>query len=129
MSCYFMSQITYKGVLFAYCSLLCYLVNFKVMDVCKSFPYFSKVEFHVVYFLDRLRILTGIDKWTVTWIMDCIYEAVGSWHLREPHASHSIILISRITQTRQSLCIYSVLYILYFVGTKGCSILGTLVIF
>ena len=35
--------------------------NLKVMDVCRSFPYFSKVEFHVVYFLDRLWILTGID--------------------------------------------------------------------
>ena len=35
--------------------------NFKVMDVCRRFPYFSKVEFHVVYFLDGLWILTGID--------------------------------------------------------------------
>ena len=35
--------------------------NFEVMDVRRSFPYFSKVEFLVVYFLDRLWILTRID--------------------------------------------------------------------
>ena len=35
--------------------------NLKVMDVHRSFPYFSKVKFHVVYFFDRLWILTSID--------------------------------------------------------------------
>ena len=35
--------------------------NFEVMDVQRGFPYFSKVEFHVVYFLDGLWILTGFD--------------------------------------------------------------------
>ena len=75
--------------------------NFEVMDVCRSFPYFSKVEFHVVYFLDKLWILTGINKWTMRLTTDCIYEAVGLWQLQEPHSLHSIVLISMITRTEK----------------------------
>ena len=37
--------------------------------------------------------------------MDCIYEAVGLWHLWEPHSSHSIVFISMITQTEKVMYI------------------------
>ena len=63
------------------------------------------------------------------WIVDRIYEAVGLWHLWEPHTSYSIVLISMITQTRKHI-VYLLYFTFYiFVGTEGCSILGTSVIF
>ena len=53
MSCYFMSQITYEGVLFILLFNVLDSFNFEVMDVRRSFPYFSTVEFHVVYFFGK----------------------------------------------------------------------------